>query len=361
MRVPLLLVPGPVPLPPRVQEELAKPAVPHYGEDWIRAYSEAKDLLRYVWESSRARIFPFVGPGHAGLESIAHTFLRRGDRVVVVENGFFGERASEVLRAHHIDVVPVASNWGTGPNLDGLRQALQSPAKAVFVVHNETSTGVLNPLADAVEMAHSRDAFVIVDAVSSLGGISLPFDALGVDAAFGASQKCLAAPAGIAPVAVAPSLWESTRPEDVEGWYFNLFVWDRYEREWGAWHPTPTTVSSNLFYAFLAALRLVKEEGLDVRLARHASMAARLRDGLRALGFRSIAPEALRSNTVACVEPPNGVDAHGLQKRLREERDIYVSGGLGPLRGRVLRIGTMGTQAQADVVDALLDGVRACL
>ena len=361
MRPPLLLVPGPVPLHPAVQEEMAKPAVPHYGEAFIHTYRETIDLLRHIWSSPDGRVFPILGPGHAGLESIAFTFLRRGDRVVVQENGFFGGRIAEVLRAHGVRTDLVASAWGGGPDVDGVRKALREPAKALAVVHNETSTGVTNPLGELLEAAHDADAFVLLDAVSSFAGIPVPIERLGIDAAFSASQKCLAAPAGFSPVAIAPALWESAKAPDVDGWYLNLATWSRYESEWGDWHPTPTTVSSNLFYALHRALRLVKEEGLEARYGRHAAMAARVRGGLTDLGFRFLAPPDLASNTVACAEPPAGADAATLIHRLREDRGIYVSGGLGPLRGKVVRIGTMGTQAEPEVVDALLDGVRACL
>jgi len=358
MRPPLLLVPGPVPLHPRVQEEFAKPALPHYGDAWVKAYHEMVDLLRYTWSAPRARVFPVLGPGHAGIESLAHTFFRRRDRIVVMDNGFFGDRMREVLVAHHLEVDVVRSPWGAGPDVTGIRKALARPARALVVVHNETSTGVTNPLREIVEAAHEKDAFVIVDAVSSLAGLPFPFEALGIDGAFSASQKCLAAPAGISPVAVAPSLWESADENDAEGWYFNLFTWDKYEREWGDWHPTPTTISSNLFYAVHRALVLVKEEGLEARIARHAKMAARLREGLRAMGFRPIAPDDLLSNTVACLAPPQGLPAADVVRRLREEHNIYISGGLGPLRGKTIRIGTMGTQAEPDVVDALLASLR---
>lgn len=359
MRPPLLLVPGPVPLHPRVLEELAKPALPHYGDAWVKAYSETLHLLRYVFSAPHARVFPILGPGHAGLESLAHTFLRRGDRVVVVDNGFFGARLREVFLSHHIEVETVSSTWGAAPDLAKIREALKRPARAVAVVHNETSTGVTNPLKEIAETAHEKDAFVLVDAVSSLAGLPFSFESLKIDAAFSASQKCLAAPAGISPVAVAPSLWESTDPGAVEGWYFNLFTWDRYEREWGEWHPTPTTISSNLFYAVHRALILVREEGLEARIARHAKMAARMREGLVSLGFRAIAPEGLASNTVACMTPPEGVEANRLVRRLRDEHNIYISGGLGPLRGKTIRIGTMGTQAEPEVVDVLLGAMQS--
>jgi alanine-glyoxylate transaminase/serine-glyoxylate transaminase/serine-pyruvate transaminase len=147
----------------------------------------------------------------------------------------------------------------------------------------------------------------------------------------------------------------------VEGWYLNLFTWDRYEREWGDWHPTPTTISSNVFYAFHRALKLLKEEGLDARFARHAKVAARARAGLTELGFNPVGPPALLSNTVGCFSPPPGVDAARLVRRLKDEHNIYISGGLGPLRGKTIRIGTMGTQADPESIDWLLKAVRASL
>ncbi len=354
----LLLIPGPVPLHPLVQEELGKPALPHYGDAWIRAYAETLDLMRYVWEAPKGRVFPLVGPGHAGLEALAYTFLRPRDRVVVLDNGFFGQRLAEVLAAHRLKVDVVASEWGAGFDLLKLKKALAKPARAVALIHNETSTGVTNPMDEVVELAHAKDAFVLVDAVSSLGGIPFPGEKLGIDAAFSASQKCLAAPAGIAPILVAPSLWEATDPKSVDGWYLNLFTWDKYQREWGDWHPTPTTISSNVFYAVHRALALVKEEGLEARYERHARAASRLREGLAKLGFEPVAAPALRSPTVTCMRPPAGKDAAAVVKGLKERHNIFISGGLGPLRGKTIRIGTMGTQAEPEIVDRLLAAMR---
>lgn len=335
--------------------------MPHYGEAWVKAHKEARDLMWYLWSAPDAHVFPIAGPGHAALESIAYTFFRPGDRVLVLSNGFFGERAHEVLLSHRLKAEPVASPWGTGPDLAALREGLREPTKGVVVVHNETSTGITNGLEPIVEAAHAAGAFVLVDAVSSLGGIPLPFGKLGVDAAFTASQKCLSAPAGIAPVAVSKSLWESVDPDSVDGWYLNLFTWDRYQREWGDWHPTPTTISSNVFYAFHRALTLLREEGLDARIARHARVAAKLRAAFADLGFRPLGPEPLLSNTVACLTPPSGVDVDRFVRRLREEHNVYVSGGLGPLRGKTIRVGTMGTQADPEIVDWLVKAARASL
>jgi len=354
----LLLIPGPVPLHPRVQEELAKPALPHYGDAWIKAFAETQDLMRYVWEAPKGRVFPLLGPGHAGLESLAFTFLRPRDRVVVLDNGFFGQRMAEVLATHRVKVEIVGSAWGAGFDIAKLKKVLAKPAKAVAFIHNETSTGVTNPLEEVVEVAHAKDAFVLVDAVSSLGGIPVRGGRLAIDAAFSATQKCLAARAGISPILVSPTLWEAGDPKGVDGWYLNLFTWDRYQREWGEWHPTPTTISSNLFYATHLALSLVKEEGLEPRFARHARAASQLHDGLLRLGFEPVAPPELLSNTVTCMRPPAHIDASVFVKGLKERHNIYISGGLGPLRGKTIRIGTMGTQAEPGVVDRFLDAAK---
>ncbi len=358
MEAGLLLIPGPTPLHPRVLEELAKPALPHYGDAWIKAYAETLDLMRYVWEAPKGRVFPLVGPGHAGLEALAYTFLRPGDRVIVLDNGFFGQRLAEVLATHRVKVEVIASEWGAGFDLPKLKKALAKPAKAVAFIHNETSTGVTNPMEEVVEMAHAKGAFVLVDAVSSLGGIPFPGEKLGIDAAFSASQKCLAAPAGIAPILVAPSVWEATDPKSAEGWYLNLYTWDKYQREWSDWHPTPTTISSNLFYAVHRALVLLKEEGLEARFARHARAAAFLRDGLAELGFEAVASPELLSPTVTCMRPPPGTDAATLVKGLKEKHNLYISGGLGPLRGKTIRVGTMGMQAEREILGTFLAAVR---
>ena len=355
----LLLVPGPVPLAPAVLEELSRPALPHYGRAWVDAYHEIESLLRYTFDTAKGDVFPIVGPGHLGLETLASTFLRAGERAVVVNNGFFGERHVEVLKAHHLKVADIRSPWGEGPDVRKVRAALKRGARVLAVVHNETSTGLTNPLEELVEMAHEHDAFIMVDAVSSLGCIPLPFDEWKVDAVFTASQKGIGGPAGFAPLCVAPALFESVKPKQVQGWYTNLFTWRHYRETWGKWHPQPTTISSNLFYAFRRALQLVKAEGLEARIRRHRAYAAAFRAGAGMLGFRPISPPEMVSNTVACVTPPAGMATDEVQDRLRTEHSIYISGGLGPLHGKVLRIGMMATQATREVLERLLPAMAA--
>src|SRR5947199_1731265 len=160
----LLLIPGPVPLPRQVREELPKPAAPHYGDAWVKAHSETGEMMRYIWSAPDAHVIPIAGPGHAALEALAYTFLRPGDRVVVVSNGFFGDRTHEVLLTHRVKGEVVASAWGSAPDLTALRTALKTPAKAVVVVHNETSTGLTNSLDPIAEAAPAAHALVFMDA-----------------------------------------------------------------------------------------------------------------------------------------------------------------------------------------------------
>src|SRR5437879_12116806 len=153
----LLLIPGPVPLPRQVREELAKPAAPHYGDAWVKAHSETREMLRYIWSAPDAHVLPIAGAGHAALEAIGFTFLRPGDRIVVVSNGFFGDRTHEVLLTHRVKADLVSSAWGSAPDLGALRTALKTPTKAVVVIHDETSTGVTNSLEPIVEAARSEE------------------------------------------------------------------------------------------------------------------------------------------------------------------------------------------------------------
>lgn len=341
-----LLIPGPVPLEQRAAEELAKPAVPHYGDDWVAAYHEVEDLLERLFLMKDARVFPLAGPGHVAMEAVISTLLRPEDKALVIDNGFFGRRLREILDAHGIEAFSIHSRWGSPPDMRRVEEVLSSRyVRAMFVVHSETSTGMINPMRELGNLAHEYGSLFVVDAVSSLGGLPLPCEDWRIDACFGASQKCLGAPPGIAPVAVRRSILEGVDPGAVRSWYFNLLTWEKYHEDWGKWHPQPTTISSNVFYAFKAALEALFEEGLEARLDRHRAVGRGYREALRAMDFRTVAQEEDCSDTVTCARPPTGVDAPTLQRRLREEFGILVAGGIGELAGEVLRIGHMGPSA----------------
>lgn len=342
-----LLIPGPVPLEGRIAEELAKPAAPHYGPEWVEAYRMTEELLLRLFEMEEGRTFPMAGPAHVALEAIVTTLLRPEDKVLAIDNGFFGRRLREVLDAYGIEAFSVHGRWGSPPDLQRVEEILSSRyIRAVFAVHSETSTGMVNPIRELGALAHEHGSLFVVDAVSSLGGLELPCDGWKVDACFGGSQKCLGAPPGIAPLAVRASILEGINPKEVRGWYTNLLTWEKYGREWGKWHPQPTTISTNVFHAFRAALELVFEEGLERRIARHRTIGRAYREALRALGFTTVAREEDCSDTVTCVRPPSGTNADDIRTRLRDEFDIVVSGGIGELAGQVLRIGHMGPTAK---------------
>jgi alanine-glyoxylate transaminase/serine-glyoxylate transaminase/serine-pyruvate transaminase len=357
-----LLIPGPVPLEGRIAEELAKPAIPHYGKEWVEAYGETENLLQRLFGMKDARVYTIAGPAHAALEAIVTTLLRPEDKALVIDNGFFGRRLREVLDAHGIEAFSIHSRWGSPPDMRRVEEVLSSRyVRALFAVHSETSTGMVNPLRELGSLAHEYGSLFVVDAVSSLGGLDLPCDEWRVDACFGASQKCLGAPPGIAPVAVRSSILEGVDPADVKAWYFNLLTWDKYRTEWGQWHPQPTTISTNVFFAFKAALEAIFEEGLERRLERHKTIGRAYREALRAMGFRTVAQEEDCSDTVSCIRPPPEAKAEEIQRRLREEFDILVAGGIGELKGEVLRIGHMGPTASVQDLLAVIGSLGSIL
>ncbi len=341
-----LLIPGPVPLEPKAAAELTKPAVPHYGKEWVKAYSEVEELLQNLFDMREAMVFPLVGPAHVALEALVTTLLRQEDKALVIDNGFFGRRLREVLDSHGIEAFSIHSRWGTPPDMRRVEEVLSSRyVRALFAVHSETSTGMVNPMRELGSLAHEYGSLFVVDAVSSLGGLALPCDDWRIDACFAGSQKCLGAPPGIAPVAVRGSILEGVDPGLVRSWYLNLLTWEKFKEEWGQWHPQPTTISTQVFFAFKAALESVFEEGLEARIERHRSVGRGYREALRAMDFQTVALEEDCSDTVTCVKPPNGIDSESLQQRLREDFGILVAGGIGELKGEVLRIGHMGPSA----------------
>ncbi|MFQ5907847.1 MAG: pyridoxal-phosphate-dependent aminotransferase family protein [Thermoplasmata archaeon] len=362
MKTPRLLIPGPVPLEGRVAEELAKPASPHYGKEWVANYRETQDLLRTLFRMADAKVFPIAGPAHVGMEALVTTLLGPEDKALVIDNGFFGRRLREMLDAHQVEAFSIHGRWGTPPDLRRVEEVLSGTyIRAVFAVHSETSTGMVNPIRELGSLTHEYGSLFVVDAVSSLGGLPLLCDEWRVDAAFAASQKCLGAPPGIAPVAIRPSILEAVDSDRVRGWYTNLLTWDRFSEEWGAWHPQPTTISTNVFMAFKVALELVFEEGLERRLERHRTVGRAYREALRALGFTTIPHEEDASDTVTAARPPEGVEATQLLEALREKFNIYVSGGLTELAGQILRIGHMGPTARPEDLLAVMEALGSLM
>jgi len=359
------MIPGPTEMAPEVLSAMGRQAVPHYGDDWVREHNEALGMLAEAFRTQTQPIL-LVGTGTAGLEAGIGTLLPPGERVAVTVNGGFGDRWVGILEALGLEVMPVEAPWGQGVTREGLARTLdeQGQVRALAVVHSETSTGVLNPLQELAEEAHERGILVIVDAISSFGGAWLPVDEWGIDVCVGSTQKCLAAPPGLCPVAVSDRAWqamEAVRDTNRRSWYLNLLTWRDYAREWADWHPYPVTMACALVLALKAALGLLLEEGLRERCDRLARLAAAFRAGVKAVGCHTLADERWASPTTTAVGLPEGISGLRAREFLEQEAGLVVAFGFGEYRERGFRVGHFGTAATWECTARLLQGIEEFL
>ena len=359
-----LMIPGPVDVDDEILAAMAEPVRPHYGNEWLAIYNEAVEHLQRIF-GTRNDLFLMTGPGTAALEAALGSLMRTGDKVLVARNGFFGDRLATVARAYGLDVRQVTAPLGQPVEPGAIRRALSAGPgiQAVAVVHLETSTAVLNPIKDIAAAARDFEVPIIVDAVSSLGGMPLPVDKWGIDICVTVINKCLACPAGVAPISVSQRAWEQIerKGERAHGWYLNLDSWKEYATNWGSWHPYPATLPTNVVYALLVGLRRIMEEGLEAHFQRHLDAARSVRAGLQHLGFELFTPEAYASPLLTAIRGLPGMDVEDLRRYLIEERQIMVSGGLNEMRGRIFRVAHIGKAASQEYVDQFLAGVEAYL
>ena len=350
----ILLGPGPSMVDPRVMRAMVTPVVGHLDPTFTRLMDRIQDLLRYVFQTANPLTIPISGTGTAAMEAAVANAVEPGDPVLVCVNGYFGGRIAEMARRYGGDVQTITRPWGEVFTGDEVRAALERrPAKVVAIVHGETSTGAEQPLADIVPAVHDHGAIVIVDTVASLGGVPLSVDALDIDICYTGSQKCLSSPPGMGPITFGPRAVEKIerRKTPVANWYLDVTLLRQYWGEARVYHHT-APISSN--YALYEALRLVAEEGLEARWARHRALAEMLWAGLERLGLalHVAAPHRLPSLTTVCV--PDGVDETAVRKVLLSEYNIEIAGGLGELKGRAWRIGLMGYSARRENIELLL-------
>ncbi|MBC7173440.1 MAG: aminotransferase class V-fold PLP-dependent enzyme, partial [Polyangiaceae bacterium] len=319
----LLLGPGPSNVPESVLRALAEPTVGHLDPHFLARMEEVKGMLRQVFESKGALAIPISATGSAGMECCLVNLIEPGDRLLVGTNGVFGCRIAEVARRAGAEVVTVDAPWGRALDPDDLRQAArQGPFRALAVVHAETSTGVLQDLTPMRSIADEAGALLLVDAVTSLGGVSVDFDAHGIDAAYSATQKCLSCPPGLAPVAFSARGLErvKSRTRPVQSWYFDLSLLLGY---WaGAERVYHHTAPINMLFALHEALRLVLEEGLSARFERHRRNARALCAGVEALGLELAVPAAERLPPLTLVKVPPSIDDKSLRTFLLESEGI---------------------------------------
>jgi alanine-glyoxylate transaminase / serine-glyoxylate transaminase / serine-pyruvate transaminase len=359
-----LMIPGPVDAEDDVLAAMAEPTRPHYGKEWLEVYDEVIEGLKAVFQT-RGDLFLMAGPGTAGLEAALGSMMRTGEKVLVPRNGFFGHRLGTVAEGYGLEVLRVDAPQGQPLDPQAIREALrQEPGiQALAVVHLETSTGVLNPLAEITAVARELGVPVIVDAVSSMGGVPLPVDELGIDVCVTVANKCLACPPGVAPLSVSDGAWRQieAKGDRAHGWYLNLGTWKHYAAHWGHWHPYPTTMPTNVVLALRTSLRRILGGGLEAHYERHWSAARRVRSVLGRLEFQPLTPEAHTSPLITALYGPPGMDVEDLRRYLVAEWQIMIAGGLEGLSGKILRVGHIGKAASSDYVERLLDGVEAYL
>lgn len=359
----ILMGPGPSDVPPSVLTALAAPTVGHLDPAFLQVADEARDMLRTVFGTRHELTMPMSGTGSSGMETCFVNLLERGDRVLVCHNGVFGARMADVARRCGAEVTLADAPWGRAVEPDDVRRAAGGKAhRLLCVVHAETSTGVLQDLRPFRRLADDMGALLLVDTVTSLGGVPVEVDALGMDAVYSGTQKCLSCPPGLSPVTFSERARTGLegRREPVQSWYLDLGMIARYWSDERVYHHTAPV---NMIYALHEALRLVLAEGLDARHARHRLHASALRAGLEAMGLDLPVPPGERLDPLTLVRIPEGADDVTTRRLLLHRYGLELGGGLGDFKGKAWRIGLMGASCTrrnvALCLTALTEALRA--
>jgi alanine-glyoxylate transaminase/serine-glyoxylate transaminase/serine-pyruvate transaminase len=338
------------------------PTIGHLDPFLIKIYEEEQELLRTIFQTQNEWTFSLSGTGTAGMEAAMANLIEPGDAVLVACHGYFGERLAEIGKRLGGVVDQIMRPWGEIFSMEEIDLALRSKKYKVFaIVHAETSTGAQQlHIREMVKLAHKSGTLVILDAVTSLGGIDVKIDEWGVDLAYSASQKCLGAPAGLAPITVSPRARETIekRKCKVSSFYLDL---QSYAGYWNGNHAYHHTASAGLHLALREALRLAVEEVLEQRFNRHRANAKFLWDGLNALGLPAFIPLDYRLPVLTTPVLYPGMDESSIRKQLLDEFNVEIAGGFGELKGKVWRIGLMGFSCRLENVDLLLDALKAIL
>lgn len=359
-----LMGPGPSDVYPQVLEAMARPAIGHLDPAFVGFMDELNELLRYTFQTANTVTLPISAPGSAGMECCLVNLLEPGDEIIIAVNGVFGTRMMEIARRCGAKPTAVEFEWGTPVDPDKVEAALKAHPAAVALafVHSETSTGVRSDAKALSALAHAHGCLSIVDAVTTLGGIELRVDDWGVDAIYSGTQKCLSAPPGLSPVSFNDAYMDKVRSRKTppQSWFLDLNLLTGY---WGpgakrAYHHTAPV---NALFALGEALQVLKDEGLENAWARHADNHQRLREGLEGMGLEFYVAPQYRLPQLNAVKVPDGVDEAGVRATLLNEFNLEIGAGLGPLAGKIWRIGLMGASCTPEHVDLCLDALKAAL
>ncbi len=352
---------GPSNVHPRVLQAMSSSLLGHLDPNFLSVMDDVRSALRYTFRTENPVTLPISGTGTAGMEAAMVNILEPGDTCVMGVNGYFGERLSEIARRCGASVVMVEHELGMPVEPERLREVIAATpnVKVVGVVHAETSTGTLTSLSEISRIAHDAGALLVVDAVTSLGGVELQVDEWGIDVCYSCTQKCVGAPPGLAPLTLSPRAVDvmESRTSKVQSFYLDLSeltsYWDRR-----AYHHTAPI---SMIYALREALRIIGEEGIESRWERHSRNAGALHAGLEAMGLTIVADEAVRLPSITAIRSPEGIDEAAVRRYLLGQYDIEVSGGLGALAGKAWRIGLMGQNSTASNVLTFLGAFEDAL
>ena len=358
----ILLGPGPSLVHPRVLRAMSTPLVGHLDPAYLGLMDETGNLLRRTFRTSNRLTLPISATGSAGMEACFVNLLEPGDDAVICVNGVFGTRMVDIVGRCGANAIVVEAPWGRVIEAEAVERALKScrAPKLIAIVHAETSTGVWQPLEEIGRLAHASGALFLVDAVTSLGGCPLEIDGWEIDACYSGTQKCLSCPPGLSPITLnerALTVLRNRRSK-VQSWYLDLTMIEKY---WGAERVYHHTAPISMSYALYEALRIVDEEGLEGRWERHRRNHEALKAGLAAMGLPLAAQEGHQLWTLNAVAIPDGIDDVSIRTALLNEFDIEIGGGLGPLKGKIWRIGLMGESSRPQYVLLVLHALEQLL
>lgn len=358
----ILMGPGPSEVHPRVLRAMATPLIGHLDPEFLEIMDDIKAMTQETLQTQNQLTFVVSAPGSAGMETCLVNLLEPGDEAVICVHGVFGTRMVDIAERCGAKVIKVEAAWGSPIKVEDVKLALNScNPKLLAIVHAETSTGVLQSLEEIGKLSKEAGALFVVDAVTSYCGAPLKVDEWGIDALYSGSQKCLSAPPGLSPVTFSQAAVDAldNRKTKVQSWFLDLSLVKNY---WsGAKRAYHHTAPISAMYATREALRIVLEEGLENRFARHQRNYELLRDGLEGLGFEYLVEEPYRLPMLNAVKTPTGIDEGAVRKRLLEEYNIEVGGGLGPFAGKLWRIGLMGESSDVNHVNMLLAALKQLL
>lgn len=357
----LLLGPGPSNVSPSVLTAMSRPLVGHLDPSFIQLMEETKQMLRELFQTKNPITFPVSGTGSAGMEFCFVNLIEPGDKVLVGINGVFGVRMAEVAERCGAQVCKVEAPWGQIITPSQVREALRPGGfKLVAVVHAETSTGVLSPAEEIGQIVRESGALFLLDTVTSLGGCPVAIDEWGVDAAYSGTQKCLSCPPGLAPVSLSPRAMEAAtgRKTKVQSWYLDINLLASY---WGQERVYHHTAPISMNYALHEALRIALSEGLHQRWQRHKESHLSLKEGLARMGLKMNSQPGHELWSLNAITVPAGIDEATVRKKLLSDFNIEIGAGLGPLKGKIWRVGLMGENSQLRNVELFLEAMSALL